>query len=120
MITLACFVAVGLNLAMFFNVYALSALSMLVAQLNFTSAFNVGIGHAAMSVGLQCCPSPNRILRRPLGVGTILCRKDCIDPYVAKMTPRSFYRCGLDQIKSGASVLPHPSLRQFVSISLMA
>ena len=53
MITLACFVAVGLILGMFFNVYALSALSMLVASLNFPSAFTVGIGHAAMSAGVS-------------------------------------------------------------------
>ena len=55
MITLACFVvvAVGLILGMFFNVYALLALSMLVALLNFPSAFNVGIGHAATSVGVS-------------------------------------------------------------------
>ena len=55
MITLACFVvvAVGLILGMFFNVYALLALSMLVALLNFPSVFNVGIGHAATSVGVS-------------------------------------------------------------------
>ena len=55
MITLACFVvvAVGLILGMFFNVYALLALSMLVALLNFPSAFNVGIGHAATSLGVS-------------------------------------------------------------------
>jgi hypothetical protein len=55
MITLACFVvvAVGLILGMFFNVYALLALSMLVALINFPSAFNVGIGHAATSVGVS-------------------------------------------------------------------
>ena len=55
MITLACFVvvAVGFILGMFFNVYALLALSMLVALLNFPSAFNVGIGHAATSVGVS-------------------------------------------------------------------
>jgi len=56
MITVACFVvvAVGLILGMFFNVYALLALSMLlVALLNFPSAFNVGIGHAATSVGVS-------------------------------------------------------------------
>ena len=107
---------------MFFNVYALAASCVAVALLNFASAFDAGISKATLSLllllffyKLDISPASRR--------RDYLYLKDCIDPYIAKMTPRSFYRC-LDQIKSGASAPPHLSLRQFVartnSINLVA
>ena len=52
MVTLACLAAAGLILGMFFNVYALAASCVAVVLIDFASAFDVGIGKAALSFAL--------------------------------------------------------------------
>ena len=52
MVTLACLATAGLILGMFFNVYALMASCVGIALIRFASAFDVGIGGAALSIAL--------------------------------------------------------------------
>ena len=89
MVTLACWAMAGLILGMFSNVYALAVFCVAVVLLNFASAFDVFRScylffYKLLLFFYKLDISPASWRRDYLYL------KDCIDPYTAKMTPRSF------------------------------